>query len=47
MSKSAVPHVERYILDQKKHHEKLDFKTEFLELLRRHGVRFDERDIFR
>ena len=47
MSKSAVPQVERYILDQKEHHEKLDFKTEVLKLLRKHGIEFEERDIFR
>ena len=47
VSKSAVPQVERYILSQKKHHEKLDFKTEFLELLRKHGVQFDEGEVFR
>ena len=47
VSKSSVSQVERYILNQKAHHETLDFKTEFLELLRKHGVEFDEGDVFR
>ena len=46
VSKSSVSQVERYILNQKAHHETLDFKTEFLELLRKHGVEFDEGDVF-
>lgn len=46
VSKSALPEVEAYIARQKDHHRTMDFKTEFLELLRRHGVEFDERDVF-
>src|SRR5438477_5651520 len=33
VSKSMVPTVEGYIAKQKEHHQTLDFKTEFLELL--------------
>jgi REP element-mobilizing transposase RayT len=47
VSKSAVPEVERYIARQKEHHQRMDFKTEFLELLRRHGIEFDEDEVFR
>lgn len=47
VSKSAVPHVEAYIAHQKKHHERQDFQSEFLELLRRHGIAFDEDDVFK
>lgn len=47
VSKSAVPDVESYIARQKEHHQRMDFKTEFLELLRRHGIEFDEAEAFR
>lgn len=46
VSKSAVPKVEAYIARQKEHHQRHDFKTEFLELLRRHGIDFDESLVF-
>jgi REP element-mobilizing transposase RayT len=46
VSKSAVPEVEAYIARQKEHHQRTDFKTEFLELLRRHGIEFDENEVF-
>ncbi|MBL8877542.1 MAG: IS200/IS605 family transposase [Phycisphaerales bacterium] len=46
VSKSAVPEVEAYISRQKEHHKHMDFKTEFLELLRRHGIEFDEKEVF-
>ncbi|HNQ21604.1 MAG TPA: IS200/IS605 family transposase [Phycisphaerae bacterium] len=42
VSRSAVPAVEAYIAGQKEHHRRQDFRSEFLELLRRHGVEFDE-----
>lgn len=47
VSKSVVPGVESYIARQKEHHKRLDFRTEFLELLRRHGIEFDEADVFK
>ena len=47
VSKSAVPEVEAYIARQKERHRRMDFKTEFLELLRCHGIEFDERDVFK
>ncbi len=47
VSRSAVPLVEAYIVRQKEHHQRQDFKTEFLELLRRHGIEFDENEVFR
>jgi REP element-mobilizing transposase RayT len=46
VSKSAVPQVEAYIARQKEHHQQQDFQAEFLELLRRHGIEFDENEIF-
>lgn len=47
VSKSAVPTVEAYIAGQKEHHQRQDFKSEFLELLRRHGIEFDESEVFK
>lgn len=46
VSRSNVPEVEAYIARQKEHHQPMNFKTEFLELLRRHGIEFDEHAIF-
>lgn len=46
VSKSAVPDVEAYITRQKEHHQRFDYQTEFLELLRRHGVEFDPNEVF-
>jgi len=47
VSKSVVPNVEAYIAGQKEHHKRQDFQAEFLELLRRHGVEFDQNVVFR
>ncbi len=47
VSKSVVPDVEAYIGRQKEHHRKQDYRAEFLELLRRHGVEFYENEVFR
>ena len=46
VSKSVVPEVEAYIARQKEHHQRQDFRSELLELLRRHGVEFDEHEVF-
>ncbi len=46
VSKSVVPDVEAYIGRQKQHHQRQDFKTEMLDLLRRHGIEFDENEVF-
>jgi REP element-mobilizing transposase RayT len=47
VSKSVLDEVEAYIRNQKEDHKKLDFKTEFLELLRRHGIEFDPNEVFK
>ncbi len=47
VSKSVLPDVEAYIARQKEHHQRQDFKTEFLELLRRHGIDFEESNVFK
>jgi len=46
VSKSSVPEVEAYIARQKEHHQRMDFKTEFLQPLRQHAIEFDEDEIF-
>ncbi|MDX2199227.1 MAG: IS200/IS605 family transposase [Phycisphaerae bacterium] len=46
VSRSRVDDVERYIAAQKTHHQRVDFKTEFLALLRKHGLETDEAAIF-
>jgi REP element-mobilizing transposase RayT len=46
VSTSAAPAVEAYITGQKEHHKTQDFKNEFLALLRRHGVEYDEAEVF-
>lgn len=46
VSKSVVPQVELYIARQKEHHKRLDFQSEFTELLRLHGIEVAESDVF-
>lgn len=46
VSMSVVPQVAEYIARQKEHHKSQDFRSEFLELLRRHEIEFDENDVF-
>ncbi|MEM6724109.1 MAG: IS200/IS605 family transposase [Bacteroidota bacterium] len=45
-SKSHVPKVIRYILNQKEHHSKSSFKEEYITLLRARGIDYDERYLF-
>lgn len=46
VSKSQEETVKTYIARQVRHHKKVDFKTEFLRLLKAHGIEFDERYVF-
>ena len=46
VSKSSLNRVRQYILTQEEHHKKISFEDEFRELLRRHGIAFDERFVF-
>jgi len=46
VSFSQTERVTRYIQNQEAHHKKMDFREEFLGLLRAHNVDFDERYIF-
>jgi len=47
VSKSAEDNVTRYINHQAEHHRRRDFKNEFIELLERHEVEYDDRYIWR
>jgi len=46
VSASNVAQVKRYVLAQPEHHKRRDFKAEFIALLKRHGVKYDERYVF-
>ncbi len=46
VSKSQEEAVKRYIVGQQEHHQREDFKSELLRLLRAHEVEFDERYVF-
>ena len=43
VSQSQMERVRQYIAEQRKHHRSRDFRRELTELLRAHGVEFDER----
>ncbi len=43
VSPSQVASVSQYIRTQEEHHRERSFKMEFLSLLKKHGVEFDER----
>lgn len=43
VSRSAVEDVEQYIKNQQNHHEGMSFRDEFVTMLKRHGIEFDER----
>ena len=45
-SKSQVDQVVKYILNQDKHHNKRNFRDEYLELLRKNEIEFDEKYVF-
>lgn len=43
VSKSNVPKVLSYIANQESHHKKVAFKQEFMDLLDKHGIEYEER----
>ena len=43
VSESQIPAVIQYVKEQEKHHRKRSFKDEFIQILERHGVEYDER----
>ena len=46
VSRSNVPAVSRYIAEQEKHHTKMDFKQDYIQFLKKHGVKYDDRYIW-
>ena len=46
VSKSVEEAVISYIEHQREHHRKRDFKSEFVEMLDRHGIEYDKRYIW-
>jgi putative transposase len=46
ISKSQVSGVIEYISNQREHHRKRSFEEEYLELLKKHGVDYDERHLW-
>ena len=43
VSPTAVPAVSTYIANQKEHHRRVDFKSEYVDLLQKSGIEFDEK----
>jgi len=46
VSKSNVPDVMSYIQNQRVHHQTQSFQEEYLALLNKHGVEYDERHLW-
>ena len=43
VSVSQLDNIMEYIRNQAEHHKKMSFKEEFIELLRKHRIQYDER----
>ena len=46
VSQSLSDKVKEYIANQRVHHQRQSFREEYLEMLRRHAIDFDERYVF-
>jgi REP element-mobilizing transposase RayT len=46
VSQSNIDTVLRYIANQKEHHRKMSFQEEFVALLKKHGIDYDERYVW-
>ena len=46
VSKGDLPRVIEYIRNQREHHSKQSFEDEYRELLKFHGIDFDEKYLF-
>jgi putative transposase len=46
VSASNVRAVKQYVLTQRDHHKRRDFKAEYIALLKKHNVKYDERYVF-
>ena len=47
VSQSVIDDVRRYIANQEEHHRRMTFQEEFIALLKRHGIEFDKRYLWR
>ena len=47
VSRSGVPDVVKYIAEQERHHRRFDFRAEFIALLERQEIDFDEEYLWR
>lgn len=43
---SAKDNLIEYVKNQKEHHRKFDFRSEYIELLKEHGIEFEEKYLF-
>lgn len=46
-SRSHIDKVYQYILNQEKHHEKKSFRKEYMQMLDKYHIQYDERYIFK
>lgn len=46
VSLSQLPKVKQYIMNQEKHHEKMDFQQEYRQLLKINNIEFEEKYLF-
>ena len=46
VSPSVLPRVMQYIRNQREHHRKTTFQEELIGLLKKHGIKYDERYIW-
>jgi len=46
VSYSNIPQVKRYLASQAEHHRRRSFQKEFLEFLKRHDIKYDERYVW-
>lgn len=46
VSHSAIPSVVQYIKDQREHHSHQSFEDEYVALLKKHGIEYDDRFLF-
>ncbi|MFA6714188.1 MAG: IS200/IS605 family transposase [Victivallales bacterium] len=43
VSKSSIPEALNYIVEQERHHKKMSFQEEFIKLLQKHEIKYDEK----
>ena len=47
VSQSDLDEVKQYVVDQEHHHRRVQFQDEFLSLLKKHGIEYDEQYLWR